>query len=53
LRDERRQEILRTNDALAAQALRTLDVAFRSVPAGTLADDDWMSVSNVTSPLPA
>jgi Ca2+-transporting ATPase len=40
LSDERRQEILRTNDALAAQALRTLGVAFRSVPAGTLADDE-------------
>ncbi|MES1253985.1 MAG: cation-translocating P-type ATPase [Acidobacteriota bacterium] len=35
---ERRQAILAANDALAAGALRTLGVAFRSVPAGTLAE---------------
>ena len=32
LTPERRAEILRTNDELAGQALRTLGVAFRSIP---------------------
>ncbi|HTM23572.1 MAG TPA: cation-translocating P-type ATPase [Vicinamibacterales bacterium] len=40
LDDVRRREILAANDALAARALRTLGVAFRSVPAGTLPDED-------------
>ena len=38
--DERRPEILETNDELAGRALRTLGMAFRSVPAGALADDE-------------
>ena len=33
---ERRAEILRSNEALAGEALRTLGVAFRTLPAGTL-----------------
>jgi Ca2+-transporting ATPase len=40
LSDARRREILETNDALAGRALRTLGVAFRSVPAGELRMDD-------------
>ena len=40
LSDERRQEILETNDALAARALRTLGMAFRSAPAGALANEE-------------
>jgi P-type Ca2+ transporter type 2C len=33
---ERRAEILRSNEALAGEALRALGVAFRTLPAGTL-----------------
>ena len=40
LSDERRQEILETNDALAARALRTLGMAFRSAPAGALGNEE-------------
>ena len=40
LSDERRREILDTNDALAARALRTLGMAFRSAPAGALEDEE-------------
>ena len=40
LDDSRRTEILRLNDALAGEALRTLAVAYRHVPAGTLSADD-------------
>ncbi|MGH9374501.1 MAG: cation-translocating P-type ATPase, partial [Vicinamibacterales bacterium] len=35
LTDERRNEILAINEELASRALRTLGVAFRSLPAGT------------------
>jgi Ca2+-transporting ATPase len=40
LNDARRREILETNDALAARALRTLGVAFRWAPAGAVPDDE-------------
>jgi Ca2+-transporting ATPase len=40
LSPERRQEILETNDALGASALRTLGMAFRSAPSGSLADGE-------------
>ncbi len=36
LGDERRADLARRNDALAAQALRTLAIASRTVPAGSL-----------------
>jgi magnesium-transporting ATPase (P-type) len=36
----RRAEILRTNEALAAEALRTLGVAFRALPAAAFAADN-------------
>jgi Ca2+-transporting ATPase len=39
LTEERRLELLRRNEALAAQALRTLAVAFRTVPAAALGID--------------
>jgi Ca2+-transporting ATPase len=39
LDDERRREISRTNADLAGEALRTLGVAFRSIPAGGLPSD--------------
>ncbi len=39
LTPERRAEILRTNDSLAGEALRTLGVAVRTVPDGDLARD--------------
>ena len=38
LSDDRRRELLETNDALAARALRTLGIAFRSAPAGALSE---------------
>ena len=38
LDERRRAEILQANDALAAEALRTLGVAFRLLPAGALQD---------------
>ena len=37
---ERRAEILRSNEALAGEALRTLGVAFRSLPAGAFEGDE-------------
>jgi len=37
---ERRSEILRSNEALAGEALRTLGVAFRSLPAGAFDGDE-------------
>ena len=37
---ERRAEIMRTNDALAGEALRTLGVAFRSLPKDGVRDDE-------------
>ena len=37
---ERRAEIMRTNDALAGEALRTLGVAFRSLPKAGVRDDE-------------
>jgi P-type Ca2+ transporter type 2C len=40
LTPERRAEILRANEALADQALRTLGVAIRVIPAGALDRDD-------------
>jgi P-type Ca2+ transporter type 2C len=40
LTDARRGEIGATNDALAARALRTLGVAFRSLPADASLDDE-------------
>jgi Ca2+-transporting ATPase len=40
LSDQRRGEILATNDALASRALRTLGMAFRSAAPGTLAGDE-------------
>jgi Ca2+-transporting ATPase len=39
LGDERRADLARRNDALAAQALRTLAIASRTVPAGSLGLD--------------
>ena len=39
LSDERRAEILRTNEALASEALRTLGVAVRTLPASALAEN--------------
>ena len=40
LTPERRAEILRTNDELAGEALRTLGVAFRSIPKGGVRDGE-------------
>jgi Ca2+-transporting ATPase len=40
LTDDRRAHIQAANEELAAQALRTLAIAYRSVPAGTLDVDD-------------
>jgi P-type Ca2+ transporter type 2C len=40
LSDARRREILDANDGLAARALRTLGVAFRTTPAATLHSED-------------
>ena len=37
---DRRLEILRSNDALAAEALRTLGVAYRTLPAGAFESDE-------------
>jgi Ca2+-transporting ATPase len=37
---ERRAEIMKTNDALAGEALRTLGVAFRSLPKDGVRDDE-------------
>jgi Ca2+-transporting ATPase len=37
---ERRAEILQNNEALAGEALRTLGVAFRALPAGALEGDE-------------
>ena len=39
LSDQRRQEILEINDALATRGLRTLGMAFRSAPTGALDHD--------------
>jgi Ca2+-transporting ATPase len=39
LTDERRAEIVKSNEELAGEALRTLGVAFRSLPASAVADD--------------
>ncbi|HEU4922745.1 MAG TPA: cation-translocating P-type ATPase [Burkholderiales bacterium] len=39
LQDARRKEILRTNEALAGEALRTIGVAFRLLPAKALDED--------------
>jgi Ca2+-transporting ATPase len=41
LSDARRAEILKLNDALAAEALRTLGVAFRLLPARALDADEF------------
>jgi len=38
---ERRAEILRTNEALAGEALRTLGVAVRSLPRASVSEDDF------------
>jgi P-type Ca2+ transporter type 2C len=40
LGDDRRQQILAVNDELAGRALRTIGVAYRSLPAAALATDD-------------
>ncbi|HEY7163258.1 MAG TPA: cation-translocating P-type ATPase [Candidatus Binatia bacterium] len=40
LTPDRRAEILRSNDALAAEALRTLGVAYRTLPAGAFESDE-------------
>jgi Ca2+-transporting ATPase len=40
LTPERRAQILRTNEALAGEALRTLGVAFRALPAGAVEGDE-------------
>jgi P-type Ca2+ transporter type 2C len=40
LTPERRAEILRSNEALAGEALRTLGVAFRVLPAGVVEGDE-------------
>jgi len=40
LSDARRKEILAANEELAADALRTLGIAFRSLPAGALEGDE-------------
>ena len=40
LTPERRAEILRSNEALASEALRTLGVAFRALPVGTFEVDE-------------
>jgi Ca2+-transporting ATPase len=40
LSDERRAEILRVNEELAGEALRTLGVAFRSLPSDALGADE-------------
>ena len=40
LTPERRVEILRSNEALAGEALRTLGVAFRALPAGAFKGDE-------------
>ena len=40
LADERRQEILRINEELAGEALRTIAVAMRSVPRDSLSQED-------------
>ena len=46
LNDDRRGEISRRNDALAAQALRTLAIAMRTVPAATLGIDPLAAIAN-------
>ena len=38
---ERREEIRRTNDELAGEALRTLGIGFRSMPKERAADEEW------------
>jgi Ca2+-transporting ATPase len=40
LGDERRAEIVKVNEELAGEALRTLGVAYRSLPAGALETDE-------------
>jgi Ca2+-transporting ATPase len=49
LGEERRAAISRRNDALAAQALRTLAIAMRSVPAAALGVDPQTALANRTS----
>ena len=49
LGEDRRSDISRRNDALAAQALRTLAVATRTVPAASLDVDPQAAVANRTS----
>ena len=49
LGEERRADISRRNDALAAQALRTLAIAMRTVPAAALGVDPQTALANRTS----
>ena len=49
LTTERRRDIARINEELAGDALRTIGVAFRSVPRDGLARRSWMSRSSRTS----
>ena len=49
LGEERRADISRRNDALAAQALRTLAIATRTVPAASLGVDPQTAAANRTS----
>ena len=49
LGEDRRADISRRNDALAAQALRTLAIATRTVPAASLGVDPQAAAANRTS----
>jgi P-type Ca2+ transporter type 2C len=49
LGDDRRADISRRNDALAAQALRTLAIATRTIPAASLGIDAQTAAANRTS----
>ena len=49
LGEDRRADISRRNDALAAQALRTLAIAMRTVPAAALGVDPQTAVADRTS----
>jgi P-type Ca2+ transporter type 2C len=49
LGEERRADISRRNDALAAQALRTLAIAMRTVPAAALGVDPQAALANRAS----
>ncbi len=51
LGEDRRADISRRNDALAAQALRTLAIATRTVPAAALGVDPQTVVADRTSPI--